>query len=80
MKRDKQQKTQGSDFERASRKLEKVVEVIGEKAEASGMSQDFFDELFADPRSEVVLSEMARRARAEYEAGETTSMEDFLKG
>lgn len=38
-----------------------------------------WDELFADPRSEQALSEMARKARAEYEAGETISMEDFLK-
>ena len=32
-----------------------------------------WDQLFADPRSEILLSQMAAKAREEYEAGKTSA-------
>ncbi len=37
-----------------------------------------WDQLFADPRSEILLSQMAVKARAEYEAGETRPLDELL--
>ena len=37
-----------------------------------------WDQLFADPRSEILLSQMAAKARAEYEAGKTRPLDELL--
>ena len=37
-----------------------------------------WDALFADPRSETLLSQMAAKALEEYEAGETRPLDELL--
>lgn len=39
-----------------------------------------WEELFEDPRSETLLSQMVARARAEHEAGTTRPLDELLAG
>lgn len=39
-----------------------------------------WDDLFADSRSETLLSQMAAKARAEYKAGKTRPLNELLDG
>ena len=69
--------------------MKKAIEALSKPSEKK---QDFYareildaiegdkkwDQLFADPRSETLLSQMAAKARAEYEAGKTRPLDELL--
>ena len=69
--------------------MKKAIEALSKLSEEK---QDFYareildtidgdkkwDQLFADPRSEILLSQMAAKARAEYETGKTRPLDELL--
>ncbi len=69
--------------------MKKAIEALSKLSEKK---QDFYareildaiegdkkwDQLFADPRSETLLSQMAAKARAEYETGKTRPLDELL--
>ena len=69
--------------------MKKAIEVLSNLPEEK---QDFYareildaidgdkkwDQFFADPRSETLLSQRAAKARAEYEAGKTRPLDELL--
>ncbi len=69
--------------------MKKAIEALSKLSEEK---QDFYareildaidgdkkwDQLFADPRSETLLSQMAAKAREEYKAGKTGPLDELL--